>query len=261
MTIHPVCQLFGGGLWDGHAFWYADDMGEKDAINTRRDVAMTHTKTFAYYISLPAVDSGVPLPQVLATQRALPIFNLLIKNIADEQAREALQKQVLKSSQLIPFTASPLTAMTLAFFAFRPEIENGMLSKSMHLRTYRTSELLEGCPPTQHPLCSFWTGSSANVCDAVKSGASSLHTQFWRMTVNQTKDFKAYDEMVQKTSVMLLREHKRRLTLEEEDLMASLEMTKKLKADVEAKLTGLVEKNRQSPEKDSEKGSASNATA
>ena len=227
MTIHPVCQLFGGGLWDGHAFWYADDMGEKDAINTRRDVAMTHTKTFAYYISLPAVDSGVPLPQVLATQRALPIFNLLIKNIADEQAREALQKQVLKSSQLIPFTASPL----------------------------------KGCPPTQHPLCSFWTGSSANVCDAVKSGASSLHTQFWRMTVNQTKDFKAYDEMVQKTSVMLLREHKRRLTLEEEDLMASLEMTKKLKADVEAKLTGLVEKNRQSPEKDSEKGSASNATA
>ena len=236
MTIQPVCKPDAGGVWDGRAFWYAN-IDEKSLSQSplQRD-AYVDALSYAFYVALPATDSGMILDEVLATERALPLCNLLLKNEASTIVKDQAKEKLQELKQCMPLVGNPVAAMSLAFFAFQPELEDGMRTKPMHLHTFRTVGLPGGCAPLLNPLCSYWLTNLEHLCESLKKGRATLTTQPWQMAVHQTGDWKPHQDIIEANSTDRLKDRKRMLEYQCADLAESLEVAKKQKAEVEKQL-------------------------
>ncbi|CAK9020106.1 unnamed protein product, partial [Durusdinium trenchii] len=230
MTIQPTLLESGKGVWDGTAFWYSD-ASEYVPANSKLPLQAfsPRPKPFAYYIALPAADSGTPLQHALNTVRATPLLKLLILNEPSDAMRKHLfsfQEHPEGCQGFIPVTASPSTAMTLAFFAFKPDAENDFQSKQLQLHKLQTDSLPGGNAPHQHVLCSFWMVNSETIAKQIEEGKASLQTQSWQMTVSQTAEWKHHATTVIAHKKARLENRKRRLTDEASSLESDLQSLK-----------------------------------
>ena len=248
MTIQPICVAAGQGVWDGHAFWYTDDEKLLESYDLKKafsafssmSTMQSKPKPFAYYIALPPMPSGLSLPEVLTPENADAILNMLIRNEPNAKTKKELEKLASEEKNHVPLTASPLTAMTLAFFSYKPVPLNENQSQPLQLHTIRTDCLPGGKAPYEHPFCSFWLASVEDLLVLMARGSAAMKTQTCHMTVTQTGEYVMHDHVIDCNRKTRLENKKRKLEEDVELFETQLVNSKEDIADVNQALSNLV---------------------
>lgn len=198
----------------------------------------------SYYLALPSSQSR-DLTELLQVKHATPLLKLLLQNERDEDAKILLENCcALRGDYIgVPLVASPITAMTLGFFAYKPEHAlSGEESQPLQLLQFSCRQLLDRMPPFSNPLCPFWLMKPCGLVRLINDCQVALTVEHFKMQVTLMAETKPQLELLQRHDKMRLQFHKRALEDRVEQLQFDLEekkgeltqVIKKIRAETKA---------------------------
>lgn len=170
----------------------------------------------SYFLALPVQPGHIPLPELLTVTRAAPLLKLLLHNEKDEDMKLLLQNCIdVRSDDIgLPLVASPITAMIMGFFAYKPSSELSEQSEQsapLQLLKFCAQSLVDLHPPFSHPLCPFWIYKPAGLIRRIQNNEMRLDIQEFTMNVSQTAEYQAQALLVEQSQKARLQNRKRTL--------------------------------------------------
>lgn len=175
----------------------------------------------SYYLAMPLIESRA-LTDLLQVKHAVPLLKLLLQNERDEDMKILLQNccTLLGDYIGIPLVASPITAMTLGFFAYKPGVSvSGLRSDSLRLFQFSSRSLLDRMPPYSNPLCPFWLLKPDGLIRLINESEIALKIESFKMQVSEMADYKPQSDLIHRHEKLRLQHRKRDL----EDKVAQLQ--------------------------------------
>ena len=186
----------------------------------------------SYYIALPAGPRMMMLDDLLTVKRAVPMLKLLLRNEKSDDMKILLQNCIAGRGDYIglPMMSSPITAMTMGFFAYKPEgprelskePKQSQQSQPLHLVHIRTKSLLNLMPPNSNPLCPFWLFKPAGLMSRFHKNELTVKVQEFRMKVNMNAEYQPQADLIKHSDKARMLNLKRKLEDEVEELQAEM---------------------------------------
>ena len=168
-----------------------------------RAFGSTKMENFAcsYFLALPVAAEHVPLQELLTVTRSAPVLKLLLQNETNEDMKVLLENCIAGRGDYIglPLVASPITAMILGFFAYKPsseQFQQSQQSAPLHLLKFCAQSLVDHHLPFFHPLCPFWLYKPAGLIQLIQKNEMMLAIEGFRMKVSQTAEYQSQTDLL-----------------------------------------------------------------
>ena len=201
----------------------------------------------SYFLVLPVAHQNISLPELLTVTRAAPLLKLLLHNEKSEDMKILLENCMADRGDYIglPLVSSPITAMIMGFFAYKPKTEQehsldeqpSQLSKQsqksepLHLLHFSGKSLIDLQPPNSHPLCPFWLFKPDGIIQRIAKQEVTLKVQKFSMEVNLTAQYQSQSSLLQRSQRARMLSKKRKLQEDIKELEADIR-DKKLEMDM-----------------------------
>eukprot|EP00438_Fugacium_kawagutii_P000049 Skav202750 [mRNA] locus=scaffold3516:24380:31633:+ [translate_table: standard] len=182
----------------------------------------------SYYLALPTSPTTTNLSELIQVKHAAPLLKLLLQNERDEEVKILLENCcALRGDYIgVPLVASPITAMTLGFFAYKPESLSGHQSQPLQLLQFNSPHLLDRMPPISNPLCPFWLMKPDGLVRMINDCLLALTVEHFKMQVTVMAEYKPQVEFLERQEKLRLQFRKRGLEERVEQLQADLDEQK-----------------------------------
>ena len=184
-----------------------------------------------YYLAMPP--QCLPLKEMLHVKRAFPLLKLLLQNERDQDMKVLLENCCNLTGDYVglPLVASPITAMTLGFFAYKPlQSVDGQESDCLHLLRFSSKDLLDTLPPHSSPLCPFWLINTVGLNRMIENQEVALVINTFKMRVSLTAKYQTQMDLVEHHEKVRLQGRKRKL---EDEVSRLEEELSERKAEIE----------------------------
>ena len=196
----------------------------------------------SYFIVFPLAHQNISLPELLTVSRAAPLLKLLLHNEKSEDMKILLENCVADRGDYIglPLVSSPITAMIMGFFAYKPptEQENSLSqqpsqlskpsqkSEPLHLLHFSAKSLIDLQPPNSHPLCPFWLFKPDGLIQRIAKQEVTLKVQKFYMEVNLNAKYQSQSSLLQRSQKARMLNKKRKLQEDIKELEAEIQNKK-----------------------------------
>ena len=206
---------------------------------------------YTYYLALPNPEDSVEAraqikaESLVQSRLAKPLVRLLHANEPDPQVQGILHEALDSPPNLdvLPLTASPLTAMALGFFAYRPLMASTDEKAEKHdplvLLTLKTTSLAGNQAPHMHPFGSFWLVAAVDVTHHLSEKKGRLSMSQFQMKVHQTEEYMPHHAVRLQNQRLFLASRKRVLADEIFELEEEVGEKRAKLASTEQKLAEL----------------------
>eukprot|EP00435_Cladocopium_sp_Y103_P074479 s326_g49.t1 len=197
----------------------------------------------SYFLAMPVTHQNISLPELLTINRAAPLLKLLLHNEKSEEMKILLENCMADRGDYVglPLVSSPITAMVMGFFAYKPltvqeqpsqplKLSQQSESEPLHLLHFCAKALVDLHPPNSHPLCPFWLFKPDGLMQRIAKGEMTLKVQHFYMKVNLTAEYQSQMALLKRSQKAKMLNKKRRLQDDIKELEADIR-DKKLQMD------------------------------
>lgn len=192
----------------------------------------------SYFLALPVAHPSISLPELLTVSRAAPLLKLLLHNEKSEDMKILLENCMADRGDYIglPLVSSPITAMIMGFFAYKPPTEQeqslcqqpsqlskpSQKSEPLHLLHFSAKSLIDLQPPNSHPLCPFWLFKPNGLIQRIAKQEVKLKVQKFYMEVNLNAEYQPQSSLLQRNEKARTLSKKRKLQEDITELEADI---------------------------------------